>query len=139
MENMFKFDIPKNKSSIIKVFGVGGGGSNAVNHMFKQGIVDVDFILCNTDAQALQMSPIPMKIQLGETGLGAGNDPLVGKNSALESLDDIKDLLQQNTEMLFITAGMGGGTWNGCSTNNCICCQRIGRSYGRYRYHAFFV
>jgi len=115
MENMFKFDIPKNKSSIIKVFGVGGGGSNAVNHMFKQGIVDVDFILCNTDAQALQMSPIPMKIQLGETGLGAGNDPLVGKNSALESLDDIKDLLQQNTEMLFITAGMGGGTGTGAA------------------------
>jgi len=115
MEDMFKFDIPKNKSSIIKVFGVGGGGSNAVNHMFKQGIVDVDFILCNTDAQALQMSPIPMKIQLGETGLGAGNDPLVGKNSALESLDDIKDLIQQNTEMLFITAGMGGGTGTGAA------------------------
>jgi len=115
MENMFKFDIPKNKSSIIKVFGVGGGGSNAVNHMFKQGIVDVDFILCNTDAQALETSPIPMKIQLGETGLGAGNDPLVGKNSALESLDDIKEFLQNNTEMLFITAGMGGGTGTGAA------------------------
>ncbi|HWZ35071.1 MAG TPA: cell division protein FtsZ, partial [Mucilaginibacter sp.] len=108
----------KEKSSIIKVIGVGGGGGNAVNHMYQQGINGVDFIICNTDAQALELSPIPNKVQLGASlteGMGAGSIPEVGKNSAIENIDDIKQMLGTNTKMLFITAGMGGGTGTGAS------------------------
>ena len=118
VENMIKFNAPKNQSSIIKVIGVGGGGSNAVNHMFKQGIKDVDFIVCNTDAQALDTSPVPTKIQLGLSlteGRGAGANPEIGKNAAIESIEEIKNLLCKNTKMLFITAGMGGGTGTGAA------------------------
>lgn len=115
---MIKFDLPKNQSSIIKVLGVGGGGSNAVNHMFKQGIEGVDFIVCNTDSQALDMSPVPNKIQLGVSlteGRGAGSLPEVGKNAAIEDLERIKEVLDKGTKMLFITAGMGGGTGTGAA------------------------
>lgn len=112
---MIKFDLPKNQSSIIKVIGVGGGGSNAVTHMFNQGIKGVDFIICNTDAQAMETSSIPTKIQLGETGLGAGSIPSVGRKAAIENIEDIKSLLEKNTKMLFITAGMGGGTGTGAA------------------------
>jgi len=113
-----KFEMLKEQSSIIKVIGVGGGGGNAVNHMYRQGISGVDFIICNTDAQALELSPIPNKVQLGASlteGMGAGSDPDVGENSAIESIDDIKRMLGANTKMLFITAGMGGGTGTGAS------------------------
>lgn len=113
-----QFEMLKEQSSIIKVIGVGGGGGNAVNHMYKQGISGVDFIVCNTDAQALELSPIPNKVQLGASlteGMGAGADPDVGENSAIESIDDIKRMLGTNTKMLFITAGMGGGTGTGAS------------------------
>jgi cell division protein FtsZ len=113
-----QFEMLKEKSSIIKVIGVGGGGGNAVNHMYKQGITGVDFIICNTDAQALELSPIPNKVQLGASlteGMGAGSIPEVGKNSAIENIDDIKQMLGSNTRMLFITAGMGGGTGTGAS------------------------
>lgn len=115
---MIEFDAPKEMSSMIKVVGVGGGGSNAVNHMYKQGIKGVDFIICNTDAQALDSSPIPNKIQLGASltgGRGAGAIPEVGKNAALENIDELKEILGVNTEMLFITAGMGGGTGTGAA------------------------
>ena len=113
-----QFEMLKEKSSIIKVIGVGGGGGNAVNHMYRQGITGVDFIICNTDAQALELSPIPNKVQLGASlteGMGAGSIPEVGKNSAIENIDDVKDMLGSNTRMLFITAGMGGGTGTGAS------------------------
>ncbi len=112
------FDLPKNKSNVIKVIGVGGGGSNAINHMFEQGIKGVDFVICNTDAQALDNSPIPNKIQLGVSlteGLGAGANPEVGEQAALESYDDIKSMLGSNTKMVFVTAGMGGGTGTGAA------------------------
>lgn len=113
-----QFEMLKEKSSIIKVIGVGGGGGNAVNHMYRQGITGVDFIICNTDAQALELSPIPNKVQLGASlteGMGAGSIPEVGKNSAIENIEDIKRMLGSNTKMLFITAGMGGGTGTGAS------------------------
>ncbi len=113
-----QFEMLKEKSSIIKVIGVGGGGGNAVNHMYRQGITGVDFIICNTDSQALELSPIPNKVQLGASlteGMGAGSIPEVGKNSAIENIDDIKQMLGTNTKMLFITAGMGGGTGTGAS------------------------
>ena len=113
-----KFDLPKDQASIIKVIGVGGGGSNAVNYMYSQGITGVDFMICNTDAQALEQSPIPNKIQLGVTlteGLGAGADPEVGKNAAIEDVEAIKKVLENNTKMVFITAGMGGGTGTGAA------------------------
>lgn len=112
------FDLPKNQSNVIKVIGVGGGGSNAINHMFKQGIKGVDFIVCNTDSQALYNSPVPNKIQLGVNlteGLGAGANPDVGQQSALESIEDIEKMLDSNTKMVFITAGMGGGTGTGAA------------------------
>lgn len=115
---MLKFDLPKNESNIIKVLGVGGGGSNAVNHMFQQGIKGVDFIICNTDSQAIDISPVPNKIQLGiglTEGRGAGSVPDVGKRAALESLEQLKEHLSRNTKMLFITAGMGGGTGTGAA------------------------
>lgn len=113
-----KFDLPKDQSSIIKVIGVGGGGSNAVNHMFEQGIKGVDFIVCNTDHQALDISPVPVKVQLGASlteGRGAGSIPDVGMNAAIENLDEIKAILSNNTKMVFVTAGMGGGTGTGAA------------------------
>ena len=112
------FDLPKNQSNVIKVIGVGGGGSNAINHMFQQGIKGVDFYICNTDAQALQNSGVPNKIQLGlnlTEGLGAGANPEVGEQSAVESFEDISTMLDSNTKMVFITAGMGGGTGTGAA------------------------
>lgn len=112
------FDLPKNQSNVIKVIGVGGGGSNAINHMFQQGIKGVDFVICNTDAQALQNSGVPNKIQLGVNlteGLGAGANPDVGEQSAVESYEEIKNMLGANTKMVFITAGMGGGTGTGAA------------------------
>lgn len=118
MESRIKFNLPKEKSSIIKVIGVGGGGGNAVNHMHEQGIKGVDFIICNTDLQALEASAIPNKIQLGASltqGLGAGANPEVGKKAAMEAIEDIIDMLGVNTKMLFITAGMGGGTGTGAA------------------------
>ncbi len=112
------FDLPTEKASIIKVIGVGGGGSNAVNHMFHQGITNVDFIVCNTDQQALANSPVPVKIHLGQTlteGLGAGNKPEKGKEAAIENIDEVTAVLSNNTKMVFITAGMGGGTGTGAA------------------------
>lgn len=112
-----KFDLPE-YSSIIKVIGVGGGGSNAVNHMYRQGINGVDFVVCNTDKQALDMSPVPHKIVLGATlteGRGAGSIPEVGRNAAIENIEDIRSILANNTKMVFITAGMGGGTGTGAA------------------------
>ncbi|MBO0322676.1 cell division protein FtsZ [Muricauda sp. CAU 1633] len=112
------FDLPKNKSNVIKVIGVGGGGSNAINHMFQAGINGVDFVICNTDAQALQNSSVPNKIQLGVSlteGLGAGANPEIGEQAALESMEDIKGMLEHTTKMAFITAGMGGGTGTGAA------------------------
>ncbi len=113
-----EFDLIKDKGSIIKVIGVGGGGSNAVNHMYRQGIKGVEFVVCNTDAQALEMSPVPTKIQLGSSlteGRGAGSIPEVGRNAAIENIEDIRRLLLENTRMVFITAGMGGGTGTGAA------------------------
>jgi len=115
---MIRFDHAKPQPAIIKVIGVGGGGGNAVNHMYNEGIQGVDFIICNTDAQSLENSPVPTKIQLGSTlteGRGAGSIPEVGKNAALENIDDIRNILSDNTKMLFITAGMGGGTGTGAA------------------------
>jgi len=112
------FDLPKNQSNVIKVIGVGGGGSNAINHMFQQGIKGVDFVICNTDSQALNNSGVPNKIQLGVNlteGLGAGANPEIGEQAAIESIDDIKRMLDTNTKMVFITAGMGGGTGTGAA------------------------
>jgi len=118
MAKEMNFNLPKEDSSIIKVIGVGGGGSNAVNHMYKQGIRGVDFVVCNTDQQALDMSPVPKKIALGSSlteGRGAGAQAEVGRNAAIENLDDIKAVLENNTKMVFITAGMGGGTGTGAA------------------------
>lgn len=113
-----EFNLPKEKPSIIKVIGVGGGGSNAVNYMYKQGIKGVDFLICNTDQQALDVSPVPEKLQLGGTlteGMGAGSIPDVGRNAAIESVDDIEGIFGKETKMVFITAGMGGGTGTGAA------------------------
>ena len=117
-EDVYSFEMTRETKSIIKVIGVGGGGSNAVNHMYQQGIRGVDFVICNTDNQALQTSPIPNKIQLGKTltyGRGAGNEPEKGRDSALENIEDIRRLLSDNTKMVFLTAGMGGGTGTGAA------------------------
>ena len=117
-ESVLAFDLPKNQSSVIKVIGVGGGGSNAVNYMYEHGIEGVDFAVCNTDLQALEASPITTKIQIGAEiteGLGAGANPEVGRKAAEESIDRISELLETNTKMLFITAGMGGGTGTGAA------------------------
>lgn len=118
MSNTYKFDLPSHHKSIIKVIGVGGGGSNAVTHMFNQGIKDVEFVICNSDVQALKSSPVPNKLQIGvhlTEGLGAGANPEVGMNAALESKEDIRNLLSNDTKMVFITAGMGGGTGTGAA------------------------
>lgn len=117
-DNSYSFDIPKHHKSIIKVIGVGGGGSNAINHMFNQGIRDVEFVVCNTDSQALMTSPIPNKLQIGANltqGLGAGANPEKGMSAALESKEEIRELLHEDTKMVFITAGMGGGTGTGAA------------------------
>jgi len=117
-EELMNFDMPQAESSIIKVIGVGGGGSNAVNYMYGQGIKDVNFVVCNTDAQALESSPVPVKIQLGESlteGRGAGNRPDKGRESAIENLEDVVSVLKENTKMVFVTAGMGGGTGTGAA------------------------
>jgi len=118
MEDLMNFDLPPERSSVIKVIGVGGGGSNAVNHMFKKGIQDVNFVVCNTDAQALHNSPVAVKLQLGDElteGRGAGSKADIGREAAQESLDSIKEVLSSNTNMVFITAGMGGGTGTGAA------------------------
>lgn len=117
-DNMYQFDLPSHHKSIIKVIGVGGGGSNAVNHMYNLGIKDVEFVVCNTDIQALESSPVPNKLQLGVNltgGLGAGANPEKGKHAALESKDEIREMLSEDTKMVFITAGMGGGTGTGAA------------------------
>lgn len=117
-ENMYQFDLPSHHKSIIKVVGVGGGGSNAVNHMYSLGIRDVEFVVCNTDHQALESSAVPNRLQIGTnltSGLGAGANPEQGKNAAIESKEEIRDLLSQDTKMVFITAGMGGGTGTGAA------------------------
>ena len=117
-DELVNFQFPKASSSIIKVIGVGGGGCNAVNHMYEEGITGVDYIICNTDAQALESSPVPIKIQLGVTlteGRGAGNKPEMGEEAARENYEDLKKVLKDNTKMLFITAGMGGGTGTGAA------------------------
>lgn len=121
-----RFNFKTNSPSIIKVIGVGGGGGNAVNHMYKEGIHDVSFVLCNTDNQALSDSPIPTRLQLGAEGLGAGNRPARAKEAALESLEDIKEMLNDGTRMVFITAGMGGGTGTGAAPVIAQCAKEMG-------------
>lgn len=126
---MIHFDLPKEQSSIIKVIGVGGGGSNAVNHMFSQNIEGVNFIICNTDAQAIKLSKVPNKIQLGPhltQGLGAGANPAIGRQATEESLEEIKRILEVNTKMAFITAGMGGGTGTGGAPILAKICKDLG-------------
>lgn len=126
---MIHFEIPKNQSSIIKVIGVGGGGGNAVNYMYQLGIDGVDFVVCNTDSQALAQSPIPNKIQLGPhltQGLGAGANPQVGRQAGEESIEDIKKILEVNTKMAFVTAGMGGGTGTGAAPIIAKVCKELG-------------
>ena len=126
---MIHFDLPKQKSSIIKVLGVGGGGGNAVNHMYKQSIEGVDFIICNTDAKAIEQSDVPNKVQLGPhctQGLGAGANPEVGKKATEESLQEIKSILELNTKMAFVTAGMGGGTGTGGAPIVAQVCKEMG-------------
>lgn len=115
MTDMLKFDKPEEQASIIKVIGVGGGGSNAVAYMYKQGIKGVDFYICNTDAQSLNKCDVPNKIRLGNTGLGAGASPSVGREAAIQIADEIREIISHNTSMLFITAGMGGGTGTGAA------------------------
>jgi cell division protein FtsZ len=119
MTELVNFQFPRtSSSSIIKVIGVGGGGCNAVSHMFEEGIAGVDFIICNTDGQAMENSPVPVKIQLGVTlteGRGAGNQPQMGEEAARENYGDLENVLKENTKMLFITAGMGGGTGTGAA------------------------
>lgn len=114
-ENILDFDIPEQGNSIIKVIGVGGGGGNAVNHMYREGIHDVTFVLCNTDNQALNDSPVPVHLQLGKEGLGAGNKPEKARKAAEESIEDVRKMLNDGTRMAFITAGMGGGTGTGAA------------------------
>ncbi len=126
---MIHFDLPKQKSSIIKVLGVGGGGSNAVNYMYAENIEGTDFIICNTDAKALEQSPVPNKVQLGPhltQGLGAGANPEVGKNATEESLEEIRRILEVNTKMAFICAGMGGGTGTGGAPIIAQVCREMG-------------
>jgi cell division protein FtsZ len=126
--DIMNFDLEKSSGSIIKVIGVGGGGGNAVNHMYHQGIKDVGFMVCNTDAQALRNSPIPMKVQLGASlteGRGAGNKPDIGREAALENISDVKQAIEQETKMVFITAGMGGGTGTGAAPVIAQACREL--------------
>jgi cell division protein FtsZ len=128
-DELMNFDLPVNQSSIIKVFGIGGGGSNAVNHMWHQGIKGVDFVVCNTDAQALNSSPVPVEIQIGESlteGRGAGNKPQIGRQAALENIKEINEVLSVNTRMVFLTAGMGGGTGTGAAPVIAKSAQELG-------------
>ena len=125
-ETDIRFNFKTNSPSIIKVIGVGGGGGNAVNHMYKEGIHDVSFVLCNTDNQALSDSPIPTRLQLGTEGLGAGNRPERARQAAMESLDGIKEMLNDGTRMVFITAGMGGGTGTGAAPVIAQCAKEMG-------------
>ena len=131
------FDLPKDEtSSIIKVIGVGGGGGNAVNHMYSQGIKGVDFIVCNTDLQALEISPVPHKIQLGPSlteGRGAGSLPEIGKNAAVENIEEIRDFLSADAKMVFVTAGMGGGTGTGAAPVIAKVARELGILNCRYR------
>ncbi|MBW6534781.1 MAG: cell division protein FtsZ [Mariniphaga sp.] len=129
MDTMANFNFSETAGAAIKVIGVGGGGGNALNHMYKQGIRDVDFVICNTDAQALEASPVPIKVQLGSAlteGRGAGNRPEVGKQAALENIEDVKKALSNNTKMVFVTAGMGGGTGTGGAPVLAEACSALG-------------
>lgn len=129
MENMADFVMEKTPGAAIKVIGVGGGGGNAVNHMFKHGIRDVDFVICNTDAQAMEASAIRTRVQLGASlteGRGAGNKPEVGRQAAIENIEDVKKTLSENTKMVFVTAGMGGGTGTGAAPVIAQCCKEQG-------------
>ena len=129
MENMADFVMEKTPGAAIKVIGVGGGGGNAVNHMFKHGIRDVDFVICNTDAQAMEASAIRSRVQLGASlteGRGAGNKPEVGRQAAIENIEDVKKTLSENTKMVFVTAGMGGGTGTGAAPVIAQCCKEQG-------------
>ncbi len=160
MDEIVQFDFPTDSPKIIKVIGVGGGGGNAVNHMYREGIHDVTFVLCNTDNQALAESPVPVKLQLGRSitqGLGAGNRPERARDAAEESIEDIRNQLNDGTKMVFITAGMGGGTgtgaapviarigrngwWNRNRRSPCHCPHRKGDGYSdsRYRYHPLYL
>jgi len=128
-EDIINFDLPVERSSIIKVVGIGGGGNNAVNHMYRKGIRDVNFIVCNTDHQALATSPVPVKVQIGESlteGMGAGSQPEKGKQAALENLEDIMKAIAGNTKMVFITTGMGGGTGTGATPVIAKACKEAG-------------
>jgi cell division protein FtsZ len=128
-EDLMNFDLPVDRSSIIKVIGIGGGGGNAVNHMFRKGIKDVNFIVCNTDLQALMKSPVPVRVQIGEAtteGLGAGSQPERGRASAIENIGDVMNALSGNTKMVFITAGMGGGTGTGATPVIAKACRDAG-------------
>ena len=118
---MVDFGAPEKENTIIKVIGVGGGGGNAVNHMYREGIHDVSFVVSNTDIQALNDSPVPMKLQLGKEGLGAGNKPEKARQAAEESINDITAMLSDGTKMTFITAGMGGGTGTGARSRRGRC------------------
>jgi len=128
-DDIMNFDLPVERSSIIKVLGIGGGGNNAVNHMFEKGIKDVNFVVCNTDHQALTKSPVPIKVQIGEAlteGRGAGSKPEVGRQAAIENIDDVMDALSGNTKMVFITTGMGGGTGTGATPVIAKACKDAG-------------
>jgi cell division protein FtsZ len=128
-DDIMNFDLPLERSSIIKVLGIGGGGNNAVNHMFERGIKDVNFVVCNTDHQALMKSPVPIKVQIGESlteGRGAGSKPEVGRQAAIENIDDVMDALSGNTKMVFITTGMGGGTGTGATPVIAKACKDAG-------------
>lgn len=128
-DDIMNFDLPVERSSIIKVLGIGGGGNNAVNHMFEKGIRDVNFVICNTDHQALTKSPVPVKVQIGESlteGRGAGSKPEVGRQAAMENLSDVMDALSGNTKMVFITTGMGGGTGTGAAPVIAKACKDAG-------------
>jgi cell division protein FtsZ len=128
-DDIMNFDLPVERSSIIKVLGIGGGGNNAVNHMFEKGIRDVNFVVCNTDHQALTNSQVPIKVQIGESlteGRGAGSKPEVGRQAAIENIDDVLDALSGNTKMVFITTGMGGGTGTGATPVIAKACKDAG-------------
>ncbi len=128
-DDLMNFDLPVERSSIIKVLGIGGGGNNAVNHMFEKGIKDVNFIVCNTDHQALIKSPVPVKVQIGESlteGRGAGSQPEIGRKAAIENINDVMDALSGNTKMVFITTGMGGGTGTGATPVIAKACKDAG-------------
>ena len=138
-ETIMPFDFPQDNPTIIKVIGVGGGGGNAVNHMYKEGIHDVTFVVCNTDNQALAESPVPVKLQLGKEGLGAGNRPARAREAAEESIEDVKHMLNDGCKMVFITAGIGGRNRNRCCTYHCQNSQRHGYPYRGYSYYTLLV